>query len=111
MPAPTPVQQHEWFERLEAKIGQPLGVDLKSLVRDLKTNSFSDLEQFCEDIQRRYVLALPEGNLQRIVLERLDQWRSRVTVDPAQDGKRTSPSLDVSDTGTGRAKRSRTRGS
>lgn len=80
MPAPTEGQKEEWFARLQDKLGAPLGMTPKTLASKLSAVNFSDLEQFCEDIQRRYVLALPDGNLKQIVSERLKQWRSRFTV-------------------------------
>lgn len=80
MPAPTEAQKEEWFTRLQNKLGAPLGMTPKTLASKLPAVNFSDLEQFCEDIQRRYVLALPDGNLKQIVSERLKQWRSRFTV-------------------------------
>lgn len=95
LPAPTIAQQRKWFSRLENELGW-LGVDSKTLVSKLKAKSFSDLEQFCEDIQRRYVLALPQADLPRIVIERLKQWHSRVTTNvPEKNGKRIPPSPDV----------------
>ena len=46
--------------------------------------SFSELEQFSLDVQRQYVLSLPDGDLRRIVRERLRQWRHRFV--PANAG-------------------------
>jgi hypothetical protein len=102
LPPPTERQQREWFDRLEDKLGTSLGVNLGSLVAKLRATSFSDLEQFCEDIQRRFVLALPDAQLPRIVTERLKQWHARVNNTGATDGKRTSSTPDVSDPGAGR---------
>ncbi|MFK3648004.1 AAA family ATPase [Lysobacter enzymogenes] len=81
MSAPTEAQKEKWFVRLQEKLGSPLGMTPKTLAAKLPAVNFSDLEQFCEDIQRRYVLALPNANLKQIVSERLKQWRSRFTVD------------------------------
>ena len=80
LPAPTLAQKEEWFERLQQRLGVPLGVTPKALAAKLKATSFSDLEQFGEDIQRRYILALPEANIRRIVAQRLAQWRARFSV-------------------------------
>jgi len=81
LPAPTVAQKEEWFARLEKRLGAPLGVLPKSLAAKLPATSFSDLEQFCEDIQRRYVLALPDANLKRIIGERVKQWQGRFTLE------------------------------
>lgn len=81
VPAPTVAQKEEWFARLQKRLDAPLGMAPKSLASKLQATSFSDLEQFCEDIQRRYVLALPAANLKGIVVERLKQWQTRFTVE------------------------------
>jgi len=81
VPAPTVAQKEEWFARLQKRLDAPLGMTPKALAAKLQASSFSDLEQFCEDIQRRYVLALPAANLKSIVVERLKQWRARFSVE------------------------------
>ncbi len=80
MPGPTDDQKVQWFTHLQKKLGTPLGMTPNMLASKLPATNFSDLEQFCEDIQRRYVLGLPDVNLKQIVAERLKQWRSRFTV-------------------------------
>lgn len=85
LPAPTAAQKEEWFVRLQERLEVPLGVSPKVLASKLHATSFSDLEQFCEDIQRRYVLGLPDANLKRIVVERLKQWQARFSVIPNTD--------------------------
>jgi len=80
-PAPTLEQKCAWFERFESKLGVPLGIAPKTLASRLNANSFSELEQFCEDIHRRYVLALPDAHLQKVISARLEQWKSRVSTD------------------------------
>ncbi|MEC5409831.1 ATP-binding protein [Paraburkholderia sp. MPAMCS5] len=81
LPEPTVAQKEEWFVRLQKRLDAPLGITPKTLASKLEASSFSDLEQFCEDIQRRYVLALPAANLKRIIVERLNQWKTRFTID------------------------------
>ncbi|MGE8225165.1 MAG: AAA family ATPase [Stenotrophomonas sp.] len=80
MPTPTQAQKELWLERFREQIGMPIGMSSKSLAAKLPATSFSDLEQFCEDIQRRYVLDLPNSNLKKIVADRLEQWRARFTI-------------------------------
>ncbi len=81
LPAPTVTQKEEWFTRFQHRLDAPLGVTPRTLASKLKASSFSDMEQFCEDIQRRYILALPDANLKRITSERLKQWQARFTID------------------------------
>lgn len=80
LPAPTLAQKEEWFARFQERLEGPLGFSPKTLATKVQASSFSDLEQFCEDIQRRYVLSLPDANLKRIVAERLKQWQARFTI-------------------------------
>jgi SpoVK/Ycf46/Vps4 family AAA+-type ATPase len=81
LPKPTVAQKIEWFVRLQSRLDGSLGMTPKTLAAKLSASSFSELEQFCEDIQRRYILALPSANLTRIVKERLQQWQSRFAID------------------------------
>ena len=80
LPAPTLAQKEEWLMRFQAKLEAPLGFSPKTLAGKIQASSFSDLEQFCEDIQRRYVLSLPDANLKGIVAARLKQWRARFAI-------------------------------
>ena len=81
LPAPTITQKEQWFARLQKRLDAPMGMAPKTLASKLHASSFSDLEQFCEDIQRRYVLALPVANLKGIIVERLRQWQTRFTIE------------------------------
>jgi SpoVK/Ycf46/Vps4 family AAA+-type ATPase len=90
LPSPTAQQIEGWFRRFEEHIGGPLGVTPKSLSSRLKGASFSDLEQFCQDIQRRYVLSLPSADIKKIVADRLAQWSLRSGVDEKR-ARRSNP--------------------
>jgi hypothetical protein len=47
--------------------------------------SFAEIEQFALDVQRRYVLTMPNSDVRAIVAERLKQWGSRsATMAPVQ---------------------------
>jgi SpoVK/Ycf46/Vps4 family AAA+-type ATPase len=78
LPPPTLAQRIAWFERFEAEVGMPLGLSAKTLAGRLPVENFSELEQFCLDVRRRYVLGLPGGDIKRIMAERLAQWKGRV---------------------------------
>jgi SpoVK/Ycf46/Vps4 family AAA+-type ATPase len=77
LPAPTPSQIEEWFRLFEQRSALKLGVAPTTLSRRVKAVSFSDLEQFGLDVQRRFVLDLPGADLGRIVEDRLKQWEQR----------------------------------
>ena len=78
LPPPTPALAQEWFRRFEQRLGSKLGRPPSTLAKCLDGLSFAELEQFGLDIQRRYVLGLPDGDVRAIVAERLKQWRKRV---------------------------------
>jgi hypothetical protein len=78
MLAPPTMRERElWFTRLQDRLGVSLGVSPRHLARSVKATSYSDLEQFCEDVQRRYVLAMPDASLKGIVAGRMKQWSRR----------------------------------
>lgn len=79
LPSPTKAQVVAWFKRFEQRLGIVLGVTSSALAAKLKVRSFSDLEQFCADVHRRYVLSMPNGNIRQIVQQRLKHWRTRPT--------------------------------
>jgi SpoVK/Ycf46/Vps4 family AAA+-type ATPase len=80
LPPPTTAQKEDWFANFQNTLDEPLGISPKSLAARLEVSSFSDLEQFCTDIHRRYVLSTPSANLKRIIAERLEQWQHRFTI-------------------------------
>ena len=77
LPPPTLSLAEEWFRRFEKRLGEQLGYQPATLAKRLKGVSFSELEQFALDVQRQYVLTLPNHNLRAIVAERLRQWQDR----------------------------------
>jgi SpoVK/Ycf46/Vps4 family AAA+-type ATPase len=80
LPVPTQKQTEEWFRRFENRMGEKLGVSVTTLAKALKRANFSELEQFSQDIQRRYVISLPQANMAQIVKERLSQWEHRYSL-------------------------------
>ena len=80
LPAPTQVLAQEWFRRFEERAGLKMGLSPSTLARRLDGLSFAELEQFGLDVQRHYVLRLPDSDARAIVTERLRQWRKRVPV-------------------------------
>ena len=77
LPAPSPALAQEWFRRFEERFGSKLGQSPETLARRLGGLSFSELEQFSLDVQRQYVLHLPDSDVRKIVSDRLRQWQHR----------------------------------
>lgn len=78
LPLPTEKQRAEWLKQFEEQAGFALKHSHANLAKTLGTVSFSELELFALDVQRRYVLALPDGDPRAIVSQRLKQWNARV---------------------------------
>jgi AAA+ superfamily predicted ATPase len=85
LPPPTAVQVQEWFRRFEERLGAKLPTAPSTIAKKLKGLSYSEIEQFGLDVQRRYVLGLPDADLRRIVEERLKQWEERFTLRPTEN--------------------------
>lgn len=81
LPPPSLKDIEEWFYMFEKRSGISLGTKLiKNIASKLKGLSFSEIEQFAMDIQRRYILSLPDADIKRIVRERLKQWERRFPI-------------------------------
>jgi AAA+ superfamily predicted ATPase len=85
LPPPTGAQIQEWFRRFEERLGVKLGISGGALSKRLKGLSFSEIEQFGLDVQRRYVLSLPDADLRKITDERLNQWEQRFSLVKANE--------------------------
>ncbi|MCK5800480.1 MAG: AAA family ATPase [Deltaproteobacteria bacterium] len=81
LPIPTPKLAEVWFKQFEARLGTKLGYTPPTLAKKLKGLSFSELEQFSLDVQRRHVLNLPDSDVRAIIGGRLKQWQNRYTID------------------------------
>jgi len=77
LPPPGRNALEEWFRRFEKRMGNTLGFSPRTMAEKLKGLSFAEIEEFCMDVQRRYVLSLPQEDLKPIVAERLKQWKAR----------------------------------
>ncbi len=79
LPGPNTEQKTAWFERFESILGVSLGISPKTLALRLKVTSYSELEQFCQDVHRRYVLSLPCNDVKTVIADRLEQWKHRAS--------------------------------
>ena len=77
LPPPSKTEVESWFRRAEQRVGRPFDCSPTKLAEKLQVSSFSELEDFCADLLRRYVLAGPDAEMKSLVLERLEQWRER----------------------------------
>jgi SpoVK/Ycf46/Vps4 family AAA+-type ATPase len=77
LPRPSLTGIEAYFKAAEARLSFPLETGPKTLAEKLEGASFSELEDFVADVSRRYVLALPEANIRKIVQQRLSHWQRR----------------------------------
>lgn len=77
---PSEAEAEEWFRRFEQRVGAKLGLAPRTLATKLKGVSYSELEQFALDVQRRYVLEQPVADAKKIIRKRLQQWQQRFSV-------------------------------
>ncbi len=77
LPNPSQTEAQEWFRRFERRAGFLLGTSPRVLAERLTGLSFAEIEEFGADVQRRYVLGLPNSQPAAIVKERLTQWGAR----------------------------------
>lgn len=77
LPLPTRSEATSFLEALQNRLGGNLGLAPRTLADKLQGASYAELEQIAVDIRRRYVLALPDGDLTDIARTRIEQWRTQ----------------------------------
>lgn len=77
MPKPSRSLVTKWLENFQEKTGHGFGLKSKTLSDKLYGLSFGEIEDFALDVQRRYVLGLPESDIKKIVSDCIKQ-RSKV---------------------------------
>lgn len=75
-----------------------LGRSPDQLARALRGSSLAEVEDFCTNILRRFVLALGEGRLSDIVEHELRVWRSRVSAPAKEKSEKRGGTTSTTDT-------------
>ena len=73
---PNVEETARWFSFLEKKVGQPVGYNAKTHGKIFSGFSFSELEDFSNDILRKYVLGLEQKPLKKIFSERIQSIKA-----------------------------------
>ncbi len=73
LPKPSKAMIEKWLNKFQEKVGHDLGLTSKTLSHKLDGLSFSEVEDFALDVQRRYVLSVPNGKIKNIVQNCLKQ--------------------------------------
>jgi len=73
---PSRTEATRFLKSLTVRLGGGLGLAPRTLADRLHGASYAELEQFAQDVRRRYVLALPDADLDEIVRSRLRQKKA-----------------------------------
>lgn len=73
LPKPNKSMIVKWLDKFQSHVDHDLGYTSKMLSDKLMGLSFSEIENFALDVQRRYILGLPDTNIKKIVSNRLKQ--------------------------------------
>jgi len=73
---PSRKQIRDFLWRFEKRTGEKLGIPIDELAKELEGASFSDVEQFCLDIRRRFLMSR-DWDKPEVAKKRLKQWRKR----------------------------------
>ncbi len=77
MPSPTQEAIESWFERFEKRTRHRIGIEPAKLLSNFKGLSFSEIEDFGQDVLRQYILQQPGADVRKIAAERLRQMKTR----------------------------------
>lgn len=73
LPMPGINEIQLFLKNFERKYNMSFQTDLSKLATKLKGNNFGDIENFALSVMRRYILGLPEQDMQRYVKEELNE--------------------------------------
>jgi SpoVK/Ycf46/Vps4 family AAA+-type ATPase len=77
LPPPSRRQIQLWLERFVARSDFDLGYTPRTLADKLLGASFAEVEEFVLDVQRQYVLSMPDADMTKIVQRQLAHWAAR----------------------------------
>lgn len=94
MPFPTPQEAELYIHRFQELREMDFGISSKIIAKRLGKVSFSELEDFLKDVQRKYILSMGATRLKEIVAQTLNNWEKRYihsqVKDVESDGKTNS---------------------
>lgn len=69
-----------WLKKFEERLTKKLPIQLPTLAKYLNSLSFSEIEEFGLNIQRKYILSLPSANLKKIIQDCMDEQNLKFTL-------------------------------
>lgn len=79
LPPPSVTAIVEWLTRYQEQLPASLGREPTKIAQSLKGLSFAEIEEFGATIRRRYVLSLPNAQLEVILQNCLEQLQQQVS--------------------------------
>jgi len=77
LPRPSKAQIAEWFRQASERWHVRPALWQKISGQQLNFESFADIEQFATDVMRRVVLSQGAKSIDKVLTDRVDQWRTR----------------------------------
>lgn len=77
LPPPTQQQVTQFLGRLFSQLEFARTLHASAFAESFRGASYSEIEDFVRDLARRYILAIPNGNVRTIARDRLTAWKSR----------------------------------
>ncbi|HGQ7491919.1 TPA: AAA family ATPase [Pseudomonas aeruginosa] len=85
VPQPTRDRLTEWFERFQKKHNLDFEYSSSALAKRLYGCNFSEAEEFCINVLRRYILDLPNSDIKPLVTKELQLWSTQTAKTKHQD--------------------------
>jgi AAA+ superfamily predicted ATPase len=77
LPRPTTRQVTEWFLKAADRWKLPADISPNKFLKNVKFESFAELEDFSIDLIRRVILAQGQKETPAVLAERIEQWKTR----------------------------------
>jgi SpoVK/Ycf46/Vps4 family AAA+-type ATPase len=78
LPLPDSKSLFQYFKSFFSRYNEPTGISVSEMSKQLLGTNFAEAEEFCLDIQRRFVLSLGQKRLHDIIALRLGIWKKRI---------------------------------
>lgn len=94
---PTRRELTAYIARFAESIDEPLGRTAETIAKRLGSVSYAEVEEFCLDIRRRYILSIGEEKAKDVVAERLTHWTKRMQTleEISDDGVSVTPDANT----------------
>ena len=74
---PTRKELATYIDRFGKTFDEPMGRTAETIAKRLGAISYAEVEEFCRDVRRRYILSMKKQRLKNIIASRLRHWTER----------------------------------